>query len=153
MALQSVSSPLCPRRPGIQPGLRKKRARREAGLHGRRTDVPRQSLIASSAAAASTRPCPASKLTPPSISSIGKVIVGRADVNRSEIGRAVYCSVVRICSTVRPEFLSSINAATAATCGAEAEVPKKFGYSSSGLSSPLINVLKGLLSPSPSSSS
>ena len=28
------------------------------------------------------------------MSSIGKVIVGRAEVNRSEIGRAVCCSVV-----------------------------------------------------------
>jgi len=47
-----------------------------------------------------------------------------------------------------------MSAATAATCGAEADVPKKFGYSDNGSgSSGVRNVLNGLLRPSPSSSS
>ena len=84
---------------------------------------------------------------------IGNVIVGRADVNRKVIGRAVSSSIWRISAGVRAGFFWSIKAATAATCGADAEVPKKFGYSFPGSSSPLINVLNGLLIPLPSSSS
>src|SRR4029079_2119191 len=54
----------------------------------------------------------------------------------------------------RPGFFCSINAATAATCGADADVPKKFGHSDAGSGSIAVrNVLTGLFKWSPSSSS
>jgi hypothetical protein len=74
-------------------------------------------------------------------------------VNRLLSGRAVLSRIERISADVSAGFFCRISAATAATCGADADVPKKFGSSSPGRSSPLMNVVNGLLRPSPSSSS
>jgi hypothetical protein len=41
------------------------------------------------------------------------------------MGSAVFCRALKICAGVRAEFACSMSAATAATCGVAADVPKK----------------------------